>query len=420
MNEADVLIIGAGPAGSVAGALLAKQGHSVLCLERGYFPRHVIGESLLPRCNALLEKAGMLKAVEARNYMVKRGAVFLRGNERERFRFAEALEGDYPETFQVPRDDFDQLLATQARCAGVDLRFGHQVEEVEFDSTEVGLVVTDTEANKSYTAKAGFVLDCSGFGRVLPRLLDLERPAELPTRVSCFTHVENDRRPPGELEGDIWICIHPQDGWIWVIPFSNGRTSIGMVCSQAHWDGMTGNNRDKLRQFVALEPNAAKRLEKTVSVMPTRVIGGYSKRVSDLSGDGWALVGNASNFLDPIFSSGVTLAMEMAVLAAPLVDRTLSGETVDWKQEYDAVVGNATSVFLAFCESWYRGDLEQIFFTPSKPPRIKRLVTSILGGNVLRQDNLLVSDTEATLRHLCESLPGISTRAPMFNAEAKV
>src|SRR5215470_15063849 len=130
--DADVLIIGAGPAGSVASSLLARCGHRVIALEAGHFPRFQIGESLLPRCNDILEEAGLLAAVIARRYQVKNAALFLEGSERERFCFAEVFPGQRTQTFQVPRGDFDQTLATAARAHGLDVRFNHRVEAVEF------------------------------------------------------------------------------------------------------------------------------------------------------------------------------------------------------------------------------------------------------------------------------------------------
>ena len=399
----DVVVIGAGPAGCVAGMRLVERGYSVLCLESGFFPRHVVGESLLPRCNALLEQAGLLDAVAARGYMVKHGAVFLRGDDRERFCFAEGLKDDPPTTFQVPRDDFDQVLATAARRAGLDLRFGQRVSGADFDRDGATVTATDVELESSYQVEARFVLDCSGYGRVLARLLDLERPSELPPRVACYTHVEGDLRPDADLEGDIWICVHPDNGWIWIIPFANGRTSIGMVCDQDHWRGLDGNHRQRLFAFLRREPNAAARLARAVPVAPTRELGGYSTRVTALSGKRWALAGNASDFLDPVFSSGVTLAMETATLAAGLLDRTLAGEPVHWRDDYDAVVDQATGVFLAFVESWYRRDLETIFFSATKLPRMKRFITSILGGHVLRADNPLNTATGGALRQLYEA-----------------
>lgn len=407
-ERTEVLIIGAGPAGSVAAASLAQKGRSVLCLERSHFPRYVIGESLLPRVNALLAEVSMLEAVEAQGYMVKRGAMFLRGDQRERFSFSEALEGDLPTTWHVPRDHFDQVLATEARRAGVDLRFGHQVDGVEVSSEGVVATVSDLEGEATYRVRADFVLDASGYGRVLPRLLELERPALLPPRVSVFTQVEGDRRPEGELEGDVWICVHPRGGWVWIIPFSNGRTSVGLVCDPDVWAALPGTKRDKLWAFIEEEPNAWSRLEGSVPVMPTRIIEGYSKKVSALHGDRWALVGNASDFLDPVFSSGVSLALETALLAAGLVDRTLNGDEVSWDQEYDAVVDRAVAVFLELIESWYKDELLTIFFTPRKPGRLRRQIASILGGHVLRQDNPFVTDPKGRLDALLSQVQSLA------------
>jgi 2-polyprenyl-6-methoxyphenol hydroxylase-like FAD-dependent oxidoreductase len=158
----DVLVIGAGPAGSVAGAKLAQRGRSVVCVDQGYFPRFVIGESLLPRVNELLAQVSMLDAVKAQGYMVKHGALFLRADRRERFQFADSLDGDSPWTWQVPRDHFDQVLATEARKAGVGLRFGHRVETVAPATDHVDVTITDIEGGRTYELKPRFVIDASG------------------------------------------------------------------------------------------------------------------------------------------------------------------------------------------------------------------------------------------------------------------
>lgn len=385
----DILIIGGGPAGSAASAYLHKRGHKVLCLEAGWFPRFVIGESLLPRCNDLLAEAGLFEAVKARNYIIKPGAVFLRGDDVERFPFSDALAGDCPTTFQVPRDDFDQTLATEARRQGVDLRFGHKVDAIDFDEHGATARVT-VEGGDPMEVRARFVIDCSGYGRALPRLLGLERPAVLPRRVACFSHFEKDVRPEGSLEGEIWICVHPVNGWIWIIPFSNGRTSVGLVCDGTYWDGLAGNAETRLMRYLNEEPNTARRLRNAAQVQPVRVIEGYSKKVDRLHGPRWVVAGNASDFLDPVFSSGVTLALESSLLAAKLTERTLAGENVNWDKEYDAVLNKAVGVFLNFVEAWYRGELPTIFFYPKKDADLRRRISSILGGYVLRDDNPFV------------------------------
>jgi flavin-dependent dehydrogenase len=395
----DVAIIGAGPAGSAAAAWLAGRGRRVVCFERGWFPRHTIGESLLPRCNDLLREAGLFDAVKARGYMPKRGATFVRGDECERFCFARGLPGDGEATFQVPRDDFDQTLATAARARGADLRFGHEVESAHADEGGARLSVRDVEAGTTFEVGARFLLDCSGPGRVLARLWQLERPASLPTRSAYFTMVEGDDRPAGELEGDIWVCLHPRGLWLWIIPFSDGRTSVGVVGDDDRFDPAAGP-RERLFEAVRTDPNAARRLGRAAPVLKTMALRAWSTSTARTYGPGWALAGNAGDFLDPVFSSGVCLALESSLLAARLVDDTLEGRPVDWHERFAAPVASAVSVFRSFVEGWYRGDVPKIFFAREKLDRIQRQVTSVLGGNVLNADNPLVRDPEGSLRTL--------------------
>ncbi|MBU8895218.1 FAD-dependent oxidoreductase [Corallococcus sp. H22C18031201] len=397
----DVLVIGAGPAGSVAGSLLAQKGHRVTCLEAGTFPRFQIGESLLPRCNDLLEEAGLLKAVVARGYQPKNAALFLQGDARERFCFAEVFPGQRTQTFQVPRFDFDQTLATAARGYGVDLRFNQRVDAVEFQPGG-GAVIrsTDLESNATEQIQARFVIDCSGYGRVLPKLLNLEKPSSLAPRIALFTWVEGDRRPEGAEEGDIWVCLHPRGAWIWIIPFSNGRTSVGVVMERALYDSVSGCDRDRLMSLLREDPNARARLANAVPVLKTMKLEAWSSAVESLHGPGWALTGNAAEFLDPVFSSGVTVALESASRAAALVHRTLQGETVDWNTEYGAVVEKAVGVFRVFVRTWYTGELPRVLLHPNKTQAIKRAITAILGGYVLDPENPFVRNPEGTLSAL--------------------
>ena len=387
----DVAIIGAGPAGSIAGAWLSQQGRDVHCFERGWFPRFVIGESLLPRCNQLLDEVGMLDAVKKRGYLVKPGAAFLRGDEVARFTFAEGLDGDFPDTYQVPRDDFDQTLATEARRHGAKIHFGQQVESVSFDDG-VELTVKDVTTDEVTVVRAKYLMDCSGYGRVLPRLLDLNRPSTLPPRAAIFTQVEGDHRPEGDLEGEIWITVHPENGWQWTIPFSNGRTSIGAVVDMDFFDALEGSMEQKFWTLINAEPNNANRMRDAVVVRPVAHMTAWSTKVERLYGDNqpWVVAGNAGDFLDPIFSSGVALALESSLLAAKVVHRILDGDDPNWQDDYLAPMHRGLEVFRAFVISWYSGQLPDIFFSNVYPPRLKNRVTSILGGNVTRTDNGLV------------------------------
>jgi flavin-dependent dehydrogenase len=391
-RSTDVLIIGAGPAGTVAGATLARAGHSVLAVEKQWFPRHVIGESLLPRCNELLHQAGLLEAVEGRRYMPKHAAMFFQGERTQRFAFRNSLPGDWTSSFQVPRDDFDQTLVTAARAQGVDVRYGLEVRDAAFREEGAAVDLLDVETGAVHRVEARFVLDCSGPARVLSRLLDLEVPADILARSAYYTHIEGDLRPEGEEAGDIWVVLHPNGAWVWIIPFSNGRTSVGVVAEQATFDAYPGGDGEKLWAILREEPNCAARLAKAEPVMRTQRLHGWSTITKKLHGNGWAVAGNAGDFLDPVFSSGVMFALESATLAGQLASRQLEGEAIDWDTAYDGHMQKAIGTFKTFVQAWYSGDLPRIFFSPVKPERDVMSICSILGGNVLNEENYLVKD----------------------------
>lgn len=395
--ETDVLVIGAGPAGSVASAMLAKEGRRVVCLEAGTFPRFQIGESLLPRCNDILEEAGLLGAVQARRFMEKPAALFLDGSARERFSFSEMFPGQRPSAMQVVRAEFDQTLATQARVLGADIRFQQRVDAVELKGDQSVTQVTDVESGERYAVHARMVLDCSGYGRVLPKLLKLESTPSLGPRCAIFNHFEKDKRPLGDLEGDIWITVHPKGPWAWVIPFSNGRTSVGIVGDRDLIEASGSNDAARLRALMHSDPNIAVRLADAVPTMKTGRLEGWSASVTKFHGLGWAVCGNASEFLDPVFSSGVTLALESAHRAAKLAHRQLSGSVVDWETDYAKVMNRAVGVFKVFVLSWYSGALQKVLLHKKKDPLIKRSITAVLGGYVLDESNPFVRDAQGTL-----------------------
>jgi len=405
--QIDVLVIGAGPAGSVAGAILAREGLRVLAVDRQWFPRHVIGESLLPRCNELLAEAGLLPAVTARGYQVKHGATFLKAGARQRFVFRESLGGDWVSSFQVPRDDFDQTLVTAARGLGVDIRLGCQVADVRFDPDGAAATLVE-EGQPPASVRARFVLDCSGPARVLSRQLGLDEPADILARSAVYTHVEGDLRPDdADEQGDIWVILHEAGFWLWVIPFSNGRTSVGAVGEQAAFDALPGaTDHEKLWGLLRADPHAASRLRDAVPVQPVRRLHGWSSVTRKLHGPGWAIAGNAGDFLDPVFSSGVMFALESGSAAARAAARQLGGEAVDWEADYQGRLRGAVEVFRTFVHAWYSGELAEIFFSPVKVPQAIRSITSILGGNVFNEANPLV--TQGTRAGLDRLLRGVA------------
>ncbi len=389
-QQTDVLVIGAGPSGTSAAALVRQAGFEVVIVEKEKFPRFVIGESLLPRCMDLLQEAGLLEAVKKQGYIEKHGAMFFHGSNIGRFNFAEQFSTGWPYTYQVPRDHFDDTLAREAQSLGVDILWQHRVTDVDFSGHAPAATVVDQNGSTSVIASR-FILDASGYGRVLPRLLNLDQPSELPRRESLFTHVTGDQRPQGADEGTIWICMLPENSWLWIIPFANGKTSVGMVGKPGFIEQLPGNDSEKLRAAFALEENARERLGKTEFCFPAKKIKGYSISVSKLFGDHYALLGNATEFLDPVFSSGVTLALESANRAAKTLIRQLRGEPVDWQTEYADYMMAGVDAFRTYVNAWYDGRLPKIFFSPRQDPEYRKQICSVLAGYVWDTDNPCVS-----------------------------
>ena len=375
----DILIIGAGPAGSLAAALLHRENFRVLVVEAQTFPRFVIGESLLPASLELLAEVGLLAAVEQRQFIVKHGAVFRRGDEVCNFDFEAPA-------YQVPRADFDQALAQAVAAQGVDVRFQHRVTAVAFGGGLATATLQQADGSP-LTVHARFILDCSGYGRVLPRLLQLELPSSFPPREAVFTHVTGDLRPAEREEGKIWVCVHPAGAWIWIIPFSNGKTSVGVVAAPEFFQKFPGEPEGQFRAILGGEPNAARRLANVQLAMPLQRIGGYACSVKGLFGPQYALAGNATEFLDPIFSSGVALALASARRAAQVLTRHLRGAPVDWQADYADHVMQGIDTFRAYVTAWYDGRLPRIFFAPNPDPGIKRQICSVLAGHAWDRSN---------------------------------
>lgn len=406
-QHTEVAIIGAGPAGSVAGALLKRAGIDVTVLERSRFPRFSIGESLLPQSMEMLAEAGMVEAVEQAGFQYKNGAAFRCADRYCEFDFREKSSPGPGTTYQVQRASFDQLLADTAAAQGVPIHFEHAVNAIEFSAEQAQLAISTPET--SYTLTADFILDASGYGRVLPRLLDLERPSHLPHRSALFTHIEDRISDSTYDRNKILISVHPTmpDIWYWLIPFSHGRCSLGVVgldsqlgLDQAQDHNSTTSTHALLQSWVAQEPQLKVLLEQAVYDQPVRAIRGYSCGVSQMTGDRFALLGNAGEFLDPVFSSGVTIALKSASLAADCLTRRHQGEAVDWDAAYTAPLMQGINTFRAYVEAWYDGRFQDVIFYPDPAPTIKAHISSILAGYAWDTRNPYVAEPERRLNTL--------------------
>jgi flavin-dependent dehydrogenase len=405
IERTEVLVIGAGPAGAVAAGLLRRQGREVLIVEKEQFPRFSIGESLLPQSMEYVEAAGMLRDVVEAGFQYKNGAAFAWGDRYTDFDFRDKCTPGWGTTFQVQRARFDKVLADAAARAGAQLRYGHEVTAVDVEAPQPSVTVRAPDG-RAYAVQARFLLDASGFGRILPRLLKLETPSSFPVRGALFTHVE-DRVAPGAFDRNkIRITVHPRhvDVWYWTIPFSDGRSSLGVVARQDFLSRYAGTETERLRTIVGEDPGLSALLAGAAWDTPARQIVGYAANVKSLCGPGYALLGNAGEFLDPVFSSGVTIAFKSASLAAACLAREFEGDAVDWQRDYALPLKAGVDTFRAFVESWYAGSFQRIIFHERHTPGIRRMIAAILAGYAWDRDNPYVAESRrrlGVLERLC-------------------
>lgn len=414
MQHTDVLIIGAGPSGSSAAALLRQKGYQVTIIEKQYFPRFSIGESLLPQSMVFLEEAGLLDTVREHvgefAFQFKNGAAFLRGKQRSFYDFTQKFTDGPGTTWQVRRANFDHLLAQQAEKQGAEIRFGHEVIDVDVTPEQPILTVKDEQENV-YQIQAKFLLDASGFGRILPKFLDLESPSNFPVRRAVFTHIEDGILDDPDFDREkILITVHAKDhrAWYWLIPFADGRSSFGVVAEQDFFEqyGFDGSAEYDLealfKRILADDESLSQVLRNAKFDTPVRTLVGYSANVKHLADRNYALLGNAGEFLDPVFSSGVTIALKSSSLAIPLVDQVLQGQQVNWMEQYEKPLREGIQVFRAYVESWYSGEFQDVVFSTQQDEKIRRMVSSLLAGYAWDITNPIHKNAKKRLSTLAE------------------
>lgn len=402
-TSVDVLIIGAGPSGCVSAAYLHKQGFNIKVIEKSQFPRFVIGESLLPRCMDHFEEVGLLDCLKAQNFEVKAGARFLRDDIVCNFDFSKKHTEGWNWTWQVPRADFDNTLALELQKWGVDIQFQHEVVDVDIKDDGTSTTKVKDQHGNDYSIDAKFIVDSSGYGRVLPRLLDLDKPSSIPEHSSIFTHVKDLKRPEGREGTLITFDVLDKDTWFWVIPFSNGITSIGFVGKNELIDSYEGTSTERMKAMLKLSKYYNERFEDLDFEFAPVCIRNYSKAVKKFYGKGFVLTGNSAEFLDPVFSSGVTFATESALQSAKLIAKELNGENVDWETDYADYIKSGVNVFATYVKEWYTGNLQTLFFHRPENQEVKKQICAVLAGYVWDQTNPFVKKHNrivASLAHL--------------------
>jgi len=401
MQTVDVVVIGAGPAGTVAASYLVKQGYTVTILEKEKFPRFQIGESLLPCCMEYLDESGLLEAVIPKGFQKKTGAAFMRGEKRCEFYFSEQYTKGWTWTWQVKRADFDLTLAEEAEAKGVDVNFECEVLDVRC-SLNKQLIEFQDKDGSVHKVESKFIIDSSGYGRVLPRLFDLSKPSSFTPRGAVFAHLEDINRTEDASNN---IFVHSFDNnrsWIWAIPFSDGSTSVGIVGDQEKIAILAENDGALYEDFIRNFEDLNGRFKESKLKFTPKSILGYSVGIKRMFGEGFVLSGNSTEFLDPIFSSGATFAMASGLLSAKMTDRHLKGDTVDWKKDYEDIIQGGIDVFRSYVTGWYNGDFQTLVFAKEIDEGFKNQICSVLAGYVWDQSNPFVKKHDTILGTLAK------------------
>ena len=385
MNDLyDVAIIGGGPAGSTAATLLARAGRRVILFEREKLPRFKIGESLLPFSMKAFTRLGLQEKFERAGFMKKYGGEMCGACSEEgvKFYFKDGYGSQTDHAWQVTRAEFDKVLLENARESGVEVREETAVEAVEFSEQQVQLRAKP-KGGSSTELRARYLIDASGRHSLVGSKFSLKKNYEHLKKVSIFAHYDGVTRDPG-IDGTLTRLIRAHDRWFWMIPLTEERISIGVILDAAIYKEAKQSPEDFLEQSLAQQPVIARRMTVATRATPVSVAADFSYRNARLAGDRWLLAGDAAGFIDPVFSSGVFLAVMAGEKAADALQVVLDhpGKRRRLFRRYEKAVHRAMDVYLKFVNAWYSKEFIEVFLHPQDFLQLPPAVNAVLGGNV--------------------------------------
>lgn len=375
----DVAIIGGGPAGSTAGITLARAGRRAIVLERDKFPRFHIGESLLPHSMDAFERLGLREKMEQAGFMPKYGAEIATacGTREIRFHFKNGFRSKRDRAWQVVRSEFDKLLLDHAREQGCEVREETTVEKIAFSSAGVELVLKSGQK-----IEADYVIDASGRNSVVGTHFGLKKAYHDLKKFSVFAHYDHVARSEG-IDGTLTRMVRTSKSWFWMIPLTATRTSIGLVMELDDFKARKISPQEMLDQTIAEQPVMEARMRGSERVTPVYSTGDYSYRNTRLTGDRWMLAGDAAGFIDPVFSSGVFLAILSGEESANAVLGALArpDRQAVLFSAYERKLNQVMDLYLHFVQGWYRQEFIETFFNAEPPFQMVPAINAILAGN---------------------------------------